>query len=423
MVRQERMMAERNLRSAEHHSPPLTVDAARLRAIAAVAPLVETERLPLEEMFGRVLAEAPQAATDLPPFDNSAMDGYAVRRADLAGEAPFQLSVSERIHAGDARGLRLSPGTAAQIDTGAPIPQGADAVLMQERVTRSADGITATRRPEEKLNIRQCGEDRHRGEMVLPQGCLLTAPRLALLAGCGVKQTLVHRKLKVGLFSAGSELREPGMDLEPGQIYNSNRVLLRAMLDEPWVQITDYGILPDDAGRIRRTLRHAAAHNDVVISSGGVSAGEEDHVLDALKKEDATLDVLKVAIRPGKPLTIGRIADALYVGLPGNPYAVAITFSQIARPALCKAAGLKEQIDTWIPAVSGFDYVRTTGRREFVPVTWDRRDAMGRPILACLGRGASASLGPIAMAQGIAIIEPDMQHVTPGVPLAVEPLL
>lgn len=415
-------MAERNVCSADARVAPLTVDAARLRAIASVAPLVETEIVSLEAAFGRVLGETPQAVTDLPPFDNSAMDGYAVRCADLTTAAPFQLQVSAHIQAGDARALQLSPGTAAQIVTGAPIPQGADAVIKQEHVARSADVITVTNPPVEKMNIRQCGEDRRKGETILPAGRLLTPPRLALLAGCGVMRTAVHRKLRVCLFSTGNELREPGMRLEYGQIYNSNRVLLRAMLAEPWIDVSDYGILPDDPGRIRRAIRHASTHNDVVISSGSVSAGQDGHVLDALKREDATLDVLKVAIRPGKPLTIGRIADALYVGLPGNPYAAAITFSQIARPALRKAAGIKERIDSWIPAVSGFDYVRTTGRREFVPVTWDRRDALGRPVLTCLGRGASASLGPIAMAQGIAVIEPDMRHVAPGVPLAFEPL-
>lgn len=415
-------MVEHNIRPSSARVAPLTVDAARLRAIAAVAPLVDTERLPLEETFGRVLAEAPQAITNLPPFDNSAMDGYAIRCADLKGGGPFQLQVSEHITAGDSRNLRLTPGTAARIFTGAPVPRGADAIIMQEHVVRSADVITIEQRPGENQNIRQSGEDRRKGEMISPNGYLLTAPRLALLAGCGVTHCVVHRKLKVGLFSTGSELREPGMSLQHGQIYNSNRVLLRSMLAEPWVNVTDFGILPDDAGRIRQAIRDAAAQNDIVISSGGVSAGKEDHVLDALKSEDADLDVLMLAIRPGKPLTIGRVARALYVGLPGNPYAVAITFSQIARPALRKAAGIREQVDTWIPAVSGFDYSGTIGRREFVPVTWDGRDALGRPVLTCLGHGASASLGPIAMARGIAIIEPYMQAVAPGMPLAVEPL-
>lgn len=222
------------------------------------------------------------------------------------------------------------------------------------------------------------------------------------------------------MFSTGNELRDPGQMLDHGQIYNSNRVMLRSLMAEPWIAMADYGILPDDPDAIRDAIRQASASNDIVISSGGVSAGEEDHVLDALKREVATLEVLKVAIRPGKPLTIGRVGEALFVGLPGNPYAAAITFLQIARPALRKAAGLLEEIDTWIPAVSGFDYLRKVGRREYLPVTWNERDALGRPILRRLDQGLSASLGPIALASGIAVIESDVEQVFPGTPLRLE---
>ena len=159
-----------------------------------------------------------------------------------------------------------------------------------------------------------------------------------------------------------------------------------------------------------------------MISSGGVSAGEEDHILDALRLEAAELEVLKVAIRPGKPLTIGRLGRALYFGLPGNPYAAAITFTQIARPALRRAAGLMEEPDSWLPAVAGFTYSRSTGRREYVPVTWSQRDPMQRPIIDRLGQGASASLSPIAQAMGIAVIPAEVEMVRPGQPLLVEPL-
>ncbi|WP_165978757.1 gephyrin-like molybdotransferase Glp [Antarcticimicrobium luteum] len=416
-------MAQPDFCSAGKTGATLSVDAARLRAVAAVAPMREAEDLPLDLALGRVLASPPTARVDLPPFDNAAMDGYAVSTRDLAGDGPWRLPVSGRVAAGDTRSAILQPGTAVRIFTGAPIPSGADAVIMQERARRDSDTLIVSDAPRAALNIRRRGEDRRAGEPPLPCGHLLTAPRLALLAGTGIPRVSTFRKLRVGLFSTGSELQEPGSPLQHGQIYNSNRVMLRALLAQPWIELTDYGILRDDAGAIRATIRRAAEENDVVISSGGVSAGEEDHILDALRREDATLDVLKVAIRPGKPLTVGRVAGALYVGLPGNPYAAAVTFSQIAQPALRKAAGLTEIQDTWIPAVSGFDYDRATGRREYVPVTWDRRDGMGRPVLQRLGRGASASLSPIANARGIAVIEPDMPHVSEGQPLRVEPLL
>lgn len=416
-------MAQPDFCSTGKTGATLSVDAARLRAIAAVAPLREMEDVPLDQALGRVLAAPPQATVDLPPFDNAAMDGYAVSTRDLVGDGPWRLPVSDRVAAGDTRPLILQPGTAARIFTGAPIPSGADAVLMQERVRCDGEMLTIPEAPRAALNIRRQGEDQRAGELPLPSGCLLTAPRLALLAGTGIPQISAFRRLRVGLFSTGSELQEPGSPLRHGQIYNSNRVMLRALLALPWIELSDYGILRDDAGAIRTAIRRAAEENDVVISSGGVSAGEEDHILDALRREDATLDVLKVAIRPGKPLTVGRVGGALYLGLPGNPYAAAVTFSQIARPALRKAAGLTEAPDIWLPAVSGFDYSRTTGRREYIPVAWDRRDAMGRPILQRLGRGASASLSPIAMAHGIAVIDPDMPHVSEGQPLQVEPLI
>lgn len=409
--------------TAGRSASALSVDAARLRAVAAVARVTGTELLALEDAYGRILADAPHSRTSLPPFDNSAMDGYAVRIGDFKGVGPFRFRVSERIIAGDTRRLHLETGSAARIFTGAPIPKGADAVIMQESVTRRGNVIEIAAPPRLGLNIRREGEDRRQDEPVLPRGLRLTPARLALLAAAGLANIPVHSRLRVGLFSTGNELRDPGQTLKPGQIYNSNRVMLRSLMAEPWIAMTDYGILPDDPDAIRDAIRQALASNDIVISSGGVSAGEDDHVLDALKREDATLEVLKVAIRPGKPLTIGRVGGALFVGLPGNPYAAAVTFLQIARPALRKAAGLLEEIDTWIPTVSGFDYQRKVGRREYLPVTWEERDAVGRPVLRRLDRGSSASLGPIAMAKGIAVIDPDVGRVSPGSSLQVEPLL
>jgi molybdopterin molybdotransferase len=295
---------------------------------------------------------------------------------------------------------------------------------MQEQVTRTSDMISLTERPRPGRNIRHRGEDVAQGAQALAAGLALTPPRLALLAGCGVASVAVRPRVRVAILSTGDELCEPGSNLGPGQIYNSNRVLLRATLSRfPWVDLTDLGILPDDASGIRTAIRHAAQTHDVVISSGGVSAGEEDHILDALRLEAAELDVLKVAIRPGKPLTVGRLGQALYFGLPGNPYAAAITFSQIARPALRRAAGLTEEPNSLLPAVAGFTYCRSTGRREYVPVTWSERDPVGRPILTRLGQGASASMSPMAQAMGIAVIPPELEVVAPNQPLQVEPLV
>lgn len=409
--------------SAGKAGQTLTVDAARLRAIAAACPVPDSEVIDLDDALGRVTAAQIVATESLPPFNNSAMDGYALQVADLAGSGPWTLPVADRIAAGDGRDNTLKSGTVARIFTGAPVPHGADAVVMQESVARDGDTITLSQVPRSGLNIRRRGEDLVAGGFALAPGLALTPPRLALLAGCGVSLVDVKRRVRVAILSTGNELAEPGHPLRYGQIYNSNRVLLRATLSQmPWVKLTDLGILPDEPAAIRVAIRDAARLHDVVISSGGVSAGEEDHILDALRAEHAELDVLKVAIRPGKPLTVGRLGQSLYFGLPGNPYAAAITFSQIARPALRRVAGLVEEPDIWIPAVAGFSYTRTTGRREYVPVAWDRRDTMGRPVLDRLGQGASASLSPVAQAMGIAVIPPELSVVHRGQPLQVEPL-
>jgi len=412
-------MADTARCSAGKPGAALSVDAARLRAIAVARP-VEQETLALVSAVGRVLAAPVFANSPLPPFDNSAMDGYAVSLADLSGEGPWDVPVTLRIAAGDSRGLTLAQGEAAQVFTGAPVPKGADAVVMQENVTRLGDRITFFLRPQSGQNIRRRGEDVQIRGRALAVGVELTPPRLALLAGCGVTDVAVHRRVRIAMFSTGDELVEPGGDLAPGQIYNSNRIMLGALMDRRWADVTDLGILRDNPARVRAAIREAAQSHDVVISSGGVSAGEEDHILDALRAENARLDILKVAIRPGKPLTVGRVADALFFGLPGNPYAAAITFSQIVRPALRRVAGLCEDPDIWIPAVSGFSYTRSAGRREFVPVTWSQRDQIGRPVLERLGRGASASLYPIAQAQGIAVLPPEIANILPGMPLRVE---
>lgn len=406
--------------SAGFEGPPISVDTARMRAVAVSAWPTQTEFVTLDNALERVLAGPEPAQCSLPPFDNSAMDGYAINLGDLTGRPPWQIPVCGKIIAGDTTRHALKTGSAMRIMTGAPVPSGANSVIMQEQVTRDADSIIVATRPREGQNIRRLGEDQSEGSSVVAKGMVLYPARLALLAATGIDAITVYKPVRVGLFSTGNELREPGEPISFGQIYNSNRVLLRAMLAKPWITVTDYGIVRDEPASIRAAIRRAAARNDVVISSGGVSAGEEDHVLDALRKEDATLEVLKVAIRPGKPLSVGRIGSALYFGLPGNPYAAAITFSQIALPALRKSAGICEEPDNFIPGISGFRYIRTSGRTEYVPVTWDHRDNLGRPMLVRLGQGASASLGPIAMARGIAAIPAEIQEVIPGMPLKVE---
>ena len=397
----------------------LSLQAARLRALAAARPLREVETLPLLAARGRVLAGPAVAVIDLPPFDNSAMDGFAIHASDLSAGT---LRVEGRVLAGDPPGAPLRAGSVRRIMTGAPVPPGTAAIVMQEHVRRDGIWVHLDAPVRDGANLRRRGEDQPAGAEALAAGHLLSPASMALLAGCGLVSVSVLRRLRVTLLSTGSELREPGAAIGPGQIVNTNRVLLAALLAEPWIDLEDIGIIADDPAAVRTAIREAAARSDVIVSSGGVSAGEADHVLDALQAEDAALDVLKVAIRPGKPLTVGRVGGALWVGLPGNPFAAAVTYTQVARPALWRTAGLGSMPDLWIPAVSGFDYERTTGRTEFVPVTWEARDALGRPILHRLGCGASASLRPLATARGLAAIPSAQARIQPGSLLIFEPV-
>jgi molybdopterin molybdotransferase len=398
----------------------LAVDIAAAKALQAAITVHETATVSLLEASGRISATDMHSPIDLPSFDNSAMDGYAVRRDDLAGEGPWTLRLAGRNAAGARDRGQLSPGETFRIMTGAPTPAGCDAVIMQENCTRSDDNVTFAHRPDAGANIRRAGEDVSKGERILETGTILTPPRIALMAAAGLADATVLRPVRVGLISTGNELTEPGVQRAEGMIYNSNRYFLRAALDRCWIEIRDFGIVRDNAEAIRDVVRQAAAGCDVLITTGGVSAGDEDHMLDVLRRENAELEILKVAMRPGKPVTVGKIGRTLYFGLPGNPYATAITFTQIAWPAIRATAGLRETSDDWMPAVSGFRYARKTGRTEYVPVTWTGRDELGWPIVTMLGRGSSGSLNPMATARAIAILPPDLAMVDTGTPLRIE---
>jgi molybdopterin molybdotransferase len=301
------------------------------------------------------------------------------------------------------------------------VPQGFDAVVMQERCERIGEQIVLRERPLEGEHIRHAGEDVNAGTSVLSAGALLSPQRLALLAGQGTAEVEVIRKVRVGLVSTGSELREPGVPLSPGQIYNSNRVMIRSMLGAcPWAEVIDYGIVPDRQEALCDTFGQAASQCDVLVSTGGVSAGDEDHVAWALGRQGGSLDILKVAMRPGKPVKIGMIGQMLFAGLPGNPNAALVTFRQIALPALRTIAGIGSAAPEWLLAVAGFRYEKRMGRTEFVPVSIAGHDDIGRPVLEMLGRGSSASLMAMASADGIALLLPDAAVVEHGTMLQYE---
>lgn len=399
----------------------MPVDIAAAKAIAAAAPVTETETLDLLAAIGRVTATDVVASLNLPPFNSSAMDGYAVTADSFTGQGPWRLGVTGRIAAGDAP--KQSSEGSVRILTGAPVPQGFDTVVMQEKCRLDGDAIVIDQKPRAGQNVRIAGEDVRRGESLLAADETLKPQHLALLAGQGMAAIEVRRKVRVGLISTGTELREPGEPLHPGQIFNSNRVMLRASLDAcRWVEVLDFGIVPDTREAIAAALAEAATQCDAIITTGGVSAGEEDHVTWAVGFGGGVLDVMKVAMRPGKPVKVGKLCDALFLGLPGNPNATLVTFRMIALPALRKLAGLLITAPTWTQAVADFAYEKRSDRTEFVPVRIGAAGSDGLPRLSLLGRGSSASLRAISQADGIALLPPGVDRVEPGMRLAFEAL-
>ncbi|MFM9433144.1 molybdopterin molybdotransferase [Janthinobacterium sp. CG_23.3] len=317
--------------------PMLTAQAALDLLLGAARPVAAVDSVPTLAANGRVLARAQSSDMNVPARDNTQMDGYAVRAADCAGAAAA-LPVSQRIAAGHV-GEPLQPGTAARIFTGALIPEGADAVVMQEQCELLDGVVTVRHAPAPGEWIRRAGEDITAGSVILPAGTRLRSQELGLAASVGLAELPVWRKLRVAVFFTGDELTMPGQPLAPGAIYNSNRFTLRALLENLGCQISDYGIVPDSLDATRAVLREAAQAHDLIITSGGVSVGDEDHVKPAVEAE-GRLNMWQIAIKPGKPLAFGEVKDAFFIGLPGNPVSSFITFLMFVRPFILRLQGV-----------------------------------------------------------------------------------
>jgi molybdopterin molybdotransferase len=369
----------------------LTLEQALERLLAAAArhALRETEDVSTFDALHRVLAEDVRSSLDVPPADNTSMDGYAMRAADVPA-AGTVLPVSQRIPAGVV-GSPLVPGTAARIFTGAQIPPGADAVVMQEHCVSREDGtVQVDVVPQAGQWVRRQGEDIAHGSVVLTAGTRLTPQALGLAASVGRASLQVRRRPRVAVFSTGDELAMPGEPLKPGAIYNSNRYTLRGLLQAAGCDTTDFGIVPDRLDATRAALREAAVAHDLILTSGGVSVGEEDHLRPAMQAE-GHLDLWQVAIKPGKPLAFGAVRraggaadrdgsagtggdEALFVGLPGNPVSSFVTFLVAVAPLLRALQGLPAAWPQAVPMRAHFDWPRPDRRREFLRV---RRDADG----------------------------------------------
>jgi molybdopterin molybdotransferase len=343
-----------------------------------VSAVAETERVPLHGARGRVTASDVKAPVDLPPFDNSAVDGYAVRHADLRGDGDTRLALAGRLAAGHAADLKLGRGQAIRIFTGAAMPAGADTVFMQEDVTVEGADVVVPRGLERGANRRLAGEDVPLGHVVLPAGTVLEAQHVALAAALGLTEIEVRRRLNVAIFSTGDEVIEPGSARGDAAIYDSNRFLLVELLERLGAAVTDLGILPDEPDALVCALGEAAATHDLVLTSGGVSTGEADHVRNAVERI-GSLVFWRVAIKPGRPVAMGVIRGgnartAAFVGLPGNPVAVFVTFVRVVKPLLRRLAGARPQALVALPVRAAFAYRKKKDRREYVRVALRRAD-------------------------------------------------
>jgi molybdopterin molybdotransferase len=363
---------------------------------------------PLLSARGRVLAADQVATVDVPPWDNSAMDGYALNTADIKYNP--SLAISQIIPAGKYP-EPLQAGTAARIFTGAPVPQGANAVEMQENTTRDGDHVTFLQTVKPGANIRERGEDIAKGAVIAKAGTILQAQHLGLLASVGIATVPVHKPLRVVVLSTGDELADPcdnkpGNTLKEGQIYNSNRYLLLGLLQQLGCEAIDGGMIEDDAQVTRQRLLELSTQGDVMISSGGVSAGDEDHVKKALEAI-GKLNLWKIAVKPGKPLAFGHINNAAFFGLPGNPVSAFVTFLLFVKPYLLKAQGATQLEPQLIEAIADFDWPPVRPGKERKPIAREeylraRLHTDGKTV-TIFPNQSSGALSSITWANGLAI--------------------
>lgn len=387
---------------------------ARLTALGREC-LPPVEEVPLELALGRVLASDLFAPMDVPPETNSAMDGFACRHADLVVDG--ELALSQRIPAGTSP-APLRSGTAARIFTGAVLPAGADTVVMQEHCSYDDSRVTVNKVPEQGANVRPAGQDVARGQAVLAQGTRLSPPALGLAASLGVTALMVYRRVRVVLLCTGDELLDPGEQWRPGCIYNSNRPMLSALLATWGFEVIDLGKVTDTIADTKAGLELAVARGaDVIISTGGVSVGDEDHVKAALQ-ERGRLAFWRIAMKPGKPMAVGEVEGIPFLGLPGNPQSVFVTALILARPFLLARQGQRAVRPRALVVSAGFAHPKASDRDEYLRV--QVREEAGGQVLVPHPQQSSGALGSAAWADGLALV-PAHRTVEPGEPVSFLP--
>jgi molybdopterin molybdotransferase len=397
-------------------SGPLLPIAEMERLIAErVTPVAEIEEIGVASALGRVVAADVVAAENLPPFDNSAVDGYAVRHADLAPDRDTRLTIVDRAMAGHGAVHALGAGQAIRIFTGAPMPSGADTVFMQEDCRVEADAVVVPPGLERGANSRSAGEDVRAGAVMLPAGRRLTAPDLALAAALGATRLAVRRKLRVAVFSTGDEVVDPGAARPAAAIFDANRHLLRGLLEKFGADVTDLGILPDQRPALQGAIAAAAADHDLVVTSGGVSTGEADHVRAAVE-QIGRLVFWRVAIKPGRPVAMGVLPSrhgTAFAGLPGNPAAVYVTFVRVVWPLLLRLAGAAPRQPMALPVRATFAYRKRRGRREYVRVTLRTAGDGVVEAVKFPGDGAGV-ITSLTETDGLVELGEDVTEIAPG---------
>jgi molybdopterin molybdotransferase len=389
----------------------LSVDEALVRIEERVTAVVETETAPLSSAGGRILARDLVAAIDLPPHTNSAVDGYAFAHVDLVAERETVLPVCGRAAAGHPLGRPAERGTAVRIFTGAPMPDGTDTVMMQEDCAVQDGQVRLKPGIRKGANRRHAGEDVARGAVALAAGRRLSPADLGLAAALGCCELPVFRRLRVALLSTGDEVREPGMELTPGTIWDANRFMLAALLGGLGCAVTDFGICPDREAALADTLAAASAASDLIVTSGGVSTGDEDHVKSAIERLGG-LHFWRLAIKPGRPVALGQIRGVPLIGLPGNPVAALVTFVVLARPLILKLAGAAASAPRLFPVRAGFDYRKKPGRREYVRASLQRE---GKDLVAVkYPRDGAGILSSITGSEGLVVVDEETSDLAPG---------
>jgi molybdopterin molybdotransferase len=400
----------------------LSVAQGRARILAAVSTIAGVEQLHLRAALHRVLREPVISSTDVPPFANSAMDGYAVRSQDCPAAAAVTLTVIGACFAGAPFPGRLDAGQCVRIMTGAAVPEGADAVIMQEHVSHDSDQIRfESRTVKPGQNVRYAGEDSRRGDTVLHPGQRLGPAELGLLASTGVAEVRVSRRLRVAYFSTGDELVSLGTTLESGQIYDSNRYILSALLSRGDIESHDLGVVPDDRSAVRTAFHEAGEFADLVLTSGGVSVGEADYVTDTLA-ELGRVDLWRMAMKPGKPLAFGQLGKAVFFGLPGNPVSVMATFYQFVLPSIAKMTGARPRDPLLIQARTRQAVKKAPGRMEFQRgVLTPGSDGVWQ--VSSTGMQGSHMLSSMSAANCFILLPPESSGAAAGELVSVQPFL